>query len=969
VRDNQDESLLAAVDALDASISAKIDSIKSDLTVMAAYRQLDEHFQFAEFGRHDMAASRLIELEENYVAVAALKPACKAFRFYDTAGKARINIVDGARSYKPVDVSRTPWFRAAMAADAEESQVSEVYADLASGQPAVTIYRPVWFKEGVRGVLGVDVLIAQLTDDLLRATHEAEGGYVYLVDLSGSVVASEGAGVPDDDASARKSVRSVLGGFRGIASAREESGEKMRVAYVPQSESDLGLVLAVPHLKIFAPVRAVRNTMIQITLAGFVVVALAGFWLVRRTVRPVRLLTEGAGRVAEGELDLSIEVRTGDEIEALAASFNRMTRHLRAARDKLEGRAAELEKAYADLQETQRQLMQAEKLGLLGQLAGGIAHDFNNLLAGILGCADLLRCGSGDEADRERYLEIIVETGQRAADLIRQLLAFARPGPTTRVALDVHDLLIEVTRILLHTMDPRITVETRLDADSATIEGDPSQLQSALLNLGINARDAMPGGGTLTFTTTTVLFDEATCRRQADPVEPGPYLEIAVADTGSGMTKEVLERIFEPFYTTKSVGQGTGLGLAAVRGTVRGHGGFTDVYSEPGRGTVFRLYLPLAGDAVVVPAGAADVVRGTGRILLVDDEPVIRKLAGDMLRLLGYEVSAADGGAEALELYRRGSFDLAILDLVMPQMNGRELLAEIRRIDPEARVLLASGFHLDIDLADLEREGACGFLSKPFIVASLSQAVAKALRTGPVAPLRVLVADDMGVNREVVAALLREMGHDAQLVEDGAAALAAATSESFDLMLLDVELPRMSGIEVTAAIRAHEEEAGGEHAPIIAVTGHGSADDRDRCLAAGMDGFLTKPLMLATLNREIARVLGRSAAAPPEPYATSSDNLTRRIAAAFLEEVPERLDELRGAIERVDAEALRRAAHALYGALRHFDAVRASGLADALQQSKPAGDPASVAAELEQECESLMRSLEASLAKGVGSST
>jgi CheY-like chemotaxis protein len=478
----------------------------------------------------------------------------------------------------------------------------------------------------------------------------------------------------------------------------------------------------------------------------------------------------------------------------------------------------------------------------------------------------------------------------------------------------------------------------------------------------------MPEGGTLTFTTTVVTFDEATCRSRPDSIEPGAYLEIAVADTGIGMEKEVLEKIFEPFYTTKPIGQGTGLGLAAVRRTVQGHGGHTDVYSEPSRGTVFRLYFPLAPDAVVVPAGAANVVHGSGRILVVDDEPVIRSLAGDMLRLLGYEVTAADGGAEALELYRRGKFDLVILDLVMPRMNGREVLAEIRRIDPEARVLLASGFHLEMDLVDVRREGACGFLSKPFIVASLSRAVAEALQADPVAPLRVLVVDDVRLYREVVTALLRELGHSARVIEDGAAALAAATNETFDLILLDVELSGMSGLEVTAAIRAAEAAGGRRHVPIIAMTGHRSVRDRDRCLAAGMDGFLAKPLMLAKLKREIARVLGGLAPVAGDPDASGRDDLAHRIAAAFLEEVPEWLRELSEAIVRDDAEALRRVAHTLYGSLSHFEAARASELADTLQQAEPPDDRATVAGELEKEVQSLMRTLEARLAKEVQSS-
>ncbi|MHC4952965.1 MAG: response regulator [Planctomycetota bacterium] len=867
LRTQRDDGLIAAANALDRSFSNRLDSIRDDLEVMAAYRQLGDYFRLLDFGRPEQADRRLVELEENYVVVAALKPLYKAFRFYDTEGLSRISVVDGERSYKQIDVGDTEWHRTALAAQDEQSRISRVHLDPAEERPSLTVFRPVRFGDAVRGVLAVDIQIQALAADLLPAARAASGGYVYLVGPSGAVVAWDGAGAPLGDQSGQRTTQRVLDGYRGVSSVESETGEMMRVAYVPQAESELGLVLAMPYDELFAPVHRMRELVVPTTALAVLFVALTGLWLVRRTVRPVRLLTDGARRITEGELGTTLDVQTGDEIETLADSFNRMTRSLQAAHDSerqinrdlvesvatAERRSAALERALHELQETQRQLAQAEKLGLLGQLAGGIAHDFNNLLGGILGSADLLQRGAGTTEERERYVEIIVKTGQRAADLVRQLLAFARPAPASHDSLDMHEVIDEVIRILRPTIDPRIEIRSRLKAKLTTIDGDRSAVQSALLNLGVNARDAMPDGGTITFTTADAALDPETCRRFGGAVKPGPFLQIDVADTGTGIPRDVRERIFEPFFTTKEPGKGTGLGLAAVYGTVHGHEGVISVYSEPGEGTLFKIFLPAAAEGAAARR-IPEVVKGSGRILIVDDEPVIRNLARDMLRGLGYEVALANGGPEALDFYcaEGDSIDLVILDLVMPEMNGAEVLRALKRIDPKVRVLIASGFHLDMDAPDLKRDGANGFLSKPFIVADLSQAVASAMVGVPdtTGPLRILIAEDSPINREVIGAQMRELGHTAEMVEDGEAAVARAQADSFDLILMDVQMPEMDGIEATEAIRA-----AGSAVPIVAMTGRDSEADQDRCLEAGMNGFLAKPMMLDTLRTAITRAV------------------------------------------------------------------------------------------------------------------
>jgi len=855
LREQQDRSLLAAAYALDRAITKRLESIEGDLGVMQADRLLEEYLQFREFGRVAEADQRLLALEESYAVVAALKPRCKSFRLFDAGGNARIAIVDGERSYRALNVGGSEWFREALVASPTKAVVSAVHPDLVFDEPSLTLAVPVLFHETVRAVLAIEIVVRDLSSDLLEAASAPAGGHVYLLDPAGVVVASNKPGALRRNLADAYSTRRLRAGYRGVTSS---DSKEIRTAYLPQADTELGLILAVPHDTVFAPVHEMRNVFIPLALLGFLLVGAAGIWLVRRRVDPIRMLTDGVAQVADGDLDVSLEVRTGDEIETLADGFNRMTRNLADSRAALERRARELEEAYHSLQETQRQLAQAEKMGLLGQLAGGIAHDFNNLLGGILGAADLLRRRSGTPEAQERYLGMILESGQRAADLVRQLLAFARPGLKTRVAVDMHALIEEVILILRRTVDPRVKIHKRLKAESGAVEGDPTALQSALLNLGVNARDAMPEGGRLTFTSAVVHFDEETCLQQPHAIQPGPFLEVGIADTGTGIGKKILGRIFEPFFTTKEAGAGTGLGLAAVYGTVKSHDGTINVYSEPKKGTLFKLYFPALLDADAQPPRTPEVVRGSGRILLVDDEAVIRNLAGDMLRGIGYEVVLAGDGDGALKVFEaeRESIDLVILDLVMPGMNGKQVLRELKRIDPSTRVLIASGFHLDVDMPDVRREGASGFLSKPFIVADLSQSVAAAMQADPVraGTLHVLVVDDSLVFREVIAAQLRELGHKVDTAENGEEAVEAALGNSFDLAFMDIEMPGMSGAEATMTIRRHEQDAGGR-LPIVAMTGHSRDAEEPRCREAGMDGFLAKPAALEDIRAEIARVL------------------------------------------------------------------------------------------------------------------
>ena len=377
----------------------------------------------------------------------------------------------------------------------------------------------------------------------------------------------------------------------------------------------------------------------------------------------------------------------------------------------------------------QNQLLQSQKMDVVGQLAGGIAHDFNNMLAGIMAAAELLKRRLAGDEKNGKMVATIIEATSRSADLTRELLTFSRKGTGVSNPVRINDAIAAVMSLLERTIDKQILLTSRLEGGNPVIMGDQTQLQNALLNLGINARDAMPQGGALSYATAVRILDESACRSMGISLASGRYLEITVSDSGVGMTKAVMEHIFEPFFTTKMAGKGTGLGLAAVYGTVRSHHGELYVQSEPGAGSVFKIYLPLIEEGMPPPAGSGDAVTGNGGILLVDDEKLLRDVGRELLEDLGYTVYLAENGAHALEVFagHRSDISLVMMDIIMPKMGGKESFKQLREQAPGLRVLFCSGLSREGTCEDLESLGASGFIQKPYTRSELSRAVAKAL--------------------------------------------------------------------------------------------------------------------------------------------------------------------------------------------------------------------------------------------------
>ncbi len=391
-----------------------------------------------------------------------------------------------------------------------------------------------------------------------------------------------------------------------------------------------------------------------------------------------------------------------------------------------------------DISETKKleaQLLQSQKLEALGTLAGGVAHEFNNTLMAIRGYSQLLRELADREPDLAHYLEKIEDATAKVADLTDTMLGFSRLEDGSKVPLELNQVVKEVATLLRGSLPPSISLELDLSPDLPLVMGNPNQLEQVVLNLAVNARDAMPSGGRLGLRTRLCRLDQEFC--QANPwARPGPYLELEVSDTGQGVPEEMMERIFEPFFTTKEPGKGTGLGLSVAYSVIKNHGGGILVRSTPGQGSGFCFYLPVSREAAPPapdPAGPATVPRGQGqRVLVADDEEHIRDIMRQALEAYHYQVELAGHGAQALEMYQQAlqegnPFALVLLDLAMPVMDGCQCLEGLARIDPGARVLVTTGQLSRLEELEPFRAQVRGVLRKPFDLNHLAREIARAL--------------------------------------------------------------------------------------------------------------------------------------------------------------------------------------------------------------------------------------------------
>ena len=441
-----------------------------------------------------------------------------------------------------------------------------------------------------------------------------------------------------------------------------------------------------------------------------------------------RFLAGGTGRLLGRRLEMDALRRDGKgtkpiRVELAVKALRRRSGHLFNAfiRDVTERTAAE------------ERLRQAQRLEAVGQLTGGVAHDFNNILTVITGTIDILADAVAKEPQLAAVARMIDDAAHRGAELTQRLLAFARRQPLQPRETDINVLIVETAKLLRASLGEQVEIESMLDADAWPALIDPSQLSTALLNLAVNARDAMPGGGKLTLETGNVVLDEAYASHNPD-VRPGPYVLIAVSDTGSGIPTAIRDKVFEPFFTTKEVGKGTGLGLSMVYGFVKQSNGHIKIYSEEGHGTSIKLYLPRVSGGIERPVDAVaapPLVLGSESVLVVEDDHLVRDYVLQQLRSLGYAATAATNGPQALALIDAGAeFDLLFTDVVMPgNVNGRDLAEQAVRRRPSLKVLYTSGYTESAIVHHGRLDPDVLLLAKPYRKADLARMVRLAIET------------------------------------------------------------------------------------------------------------------------------------------------------------------------------------------------------------------------------------------------
>ncbi len=370
---------------------------------------------------------------------------------------------------------------------------------------------------------------------------------------------------------------------------------------------------------------------------------------------------------------------------------------------------------------TQQQLLQeklqhSQRMDAIGQLAGGVAHDFNNMLGGIIGFSELLTKKVAGDPEAEEYLNHIINTADKAAGLTSKLLSFARKNNIPSTSIDIHEVISDSKELLIRTIDKRIGIQIFLNAEKHFIVGDSLQLQNIFINMGINAALAMENGGTITIVTEDLILHKATTSTYMKTLDTGDYIKITISDTGIGISQDNLEHIFEPFFTTRETGKGTGLGLSAVYGSIEQHKGDIKVISKENAGTTFTILLPAVDSAEKKPLKSDKKPQGAGNILVVDDEKIMRITASRILEEAGYTVSTLESGSEALKIIEKDSskYMVILLDMIMPDMNGKECFKRMTDINPDIKVILASGLAPDQEVQQMLENGLCRFIAKPY---------------------------------------------------------------------------------------------------------------------------------------------------------------------------------------------------------------------------------------------------------------
>jgi signal transduction histidine kinase/ActR/RegA family two-component response regulator len=475
--------------------------------------------------------------------------------------------------------------------------------------------------------------------------------------------------------------------------------------------------------------RSSERLLISLISFALVLLLLLTTSLMWWVTRPLRQIMESLKRNDPAPIEGLC--RDGSEFGEMA----RTTKQFFAQRDNLFREMEERRATEEALRKSEEELRHSQKMEAVGRLAGGIAHDFNNLLTAIIGYAQLITNRDGSDPTMRQHAGLIQKAGEQAATLTRQLLAFSRKQLLQPRVIDLNDLVVDMEKLLRRVIGERFDLQTVAEAKIGRVLADPSQVEQVILNLGVNARDAMPTGGKLVIRTANVHLDRWQAPQIANSLAPGDYVELSVTDTGYGMDDDTKSHIFEPFFTTKGPGKGTGLGLATVYGIVRQTGGGISVETAPGKGSTFRIYLPLETSPVDESKPVTEVVdksQNFETVLVVEDEEIVRELVCDVLSEQGYHVMCAVDGKDALEKAASydAKIDLLVTDVIMPNMNGQELAMQLAELRPDMKVLYVSGYS-DNDIGDHGvLDPRIDLLQKPFTPQTLARKVRDVIQDG-----------------------------------------------------------------------------------------------------------------------------------------------------------------------------------------------------------------------------------------------
>ncbi len=618
---------------------------------------------------------------------------------------------------------------------------SSVRFDAELGEPILTIGLPLsdLQSDKIAAVLVADLRFKMVWELLVTLASSFQQSEVYVTDEHGRIVAHRNPTIVLQRT--RYDLPEIDGRGTGLSQqsaiiARDVLQLGMhKLIVVAEQPLQQALALATENLYMIIVLTAVA-----LLLASVLVIL-----IMRRTVKPIEELGVAARTLSSGDFSVRVPLSSRDEIGQLAFAFNQMVDNLKQVHDTLEEQVQErtaaleqkntqLNQEIAERQQLETQMLQAQKMQAVGTLAGGIAHEFNNNLAVILGFTELATDQLPPTAPVHHRLQAVLTAGNRAKDLVQQILTFSRQSQPRRQAVSLEALVRESLSLVRVSLPSTIAIESYIAADAGKVLADPTQVQQILMNLCGNAEHAMrQTGGRLKIEVTRANVSAHPIPSSGQRPQ-GDYVRFMIQDTGVGMSAEVASRVFEPFFTTKEIGEGTGMGLAIVHGIVTSYGGEIQVLSTPGAGSTFTIYLPRLADATEAmsakPAGAID--QGKGCILWVDDEPLLLRMGQEMLVKLGYEVVAHMSSREALETFRAMPyrFDLVITDQTMPILAGERLAKELRHIRADIPIVLCTGFSHVIDAEKAAATGINAFCMKPVEMKALARTIEQVLGRG-----------------------------------------------------------------------------------------------------------------------------------------------------------------------------------------------------------------------------------------------